>query len=279
MIWKGNGMKYFGLAIAAVTLIVSCASSGSKGDTAVQKEPFDSTYAAWAGVLQSFIHGELVDYGGLKAKRAGLDSTIRQLAGLSADRFKTMSRDEQMALWINAYNAITLRSIVDAYPVSSIKEINGVWDKKKWLVAGREVTLNEIEHKILRPEFKDPRVHFAVNCASIGCPPLKPKPFAAETLDQQLSDAASTFVNHPTRNKFNSSDGTITSSEIFSWFAEDFLPFGNDQTLPSLSKEETAVFNFIRSLANDSLAASLDSRRQWSLAYAPYDWSLNDTAN
>ncbi len=132
--------------------------------------PFDPEYTHWTAVLSGFVGGEQVDYTALKADRASLDAFIDQLATISPEELGRMTRDEKMAFWVNAYNGITLRSVVDSYPVSSIKEIDGVWKKQLWLAAGRKLTLDQIEHEILRPEYKDPRVHFAVNCASIGCP-------------------------------------------------------------------------------------------------------------
>ena len=130
-----------------------------------------------------------MDYERLKANRSVLD---RVVAGLNADAARgepSWRRDQRMAFWINAYNALTLQAIVNHYPIRgggwfsrgpspSIRQIPGVWTTLKWPVAGKTVTLDDIEHKILRPQFAEPRIHFAINCASVGCPPLAARPIA-----------------------------------------------------------------------------------------------------
>lgn len=268
-------MKNHVLAVIAMAAMVGCGSSEKK--PAMASEPFDPTYASFAAVLQEYVHGELVDYSALASGREGLDRFIAELSGLSSQEFSGMNRNQQMALWINAYNGITLRSIIDHYPVKSIKDIDGVWKKKEWHVAGRTVTLNGIENDILRPQYKDPRVHFALNCASIGCPPLLKQPFLASKLEEQLDWAAASFVKNPARTRFDTDKAEIHTSELFTWFGEDFIAgYQSPENDQHLSPEDNAVLGFLRTFADQESTGKLASVQNWSLVYESWDWSLND---
>ena len=136
------------------------------------------------------------------------------------------SRPEQFAYWINHYNARTVELILENYPIDSIKDISfsffsfGPWDEELITVEDIDLSLNDIEHRILRPIWKDPRIHYAVNCASIGCPNLLPKPFTSETSEMLLNEAAKSYVNHPRGVRFE--DGKLVLSKIFDWYIVDF---------------------------------------------------------
>lgn len=261
------------LAMAGL-LLAGCSSS--KQDAAVKPSPFDSEYTRYATVLSSYIQGESVDYKALKENRADLDGFIGELAGLTLEEYDEMDRDEKMAMWINAYNGITLRSIIDAYPVASIKDIDGVWESKRWRVAGKKVTLSDIEHNILRPDYDDPRVHFAINRASVGCPPLLNKPFLSEILDRQLDDVAKAFVNNPDRNKINPHINVVSTTEIFKWFKEDFISRYDPVEYADLDPADGAALKFIFSYADESIFEFIDESADWTVEYIPCDWSLND---
>lgn len=152
-------------------------------------DEFDHDYATYAAVLRAHVVPPRVDYRALKANRARLDGVVAEFDSPAARGEPGWSREQRLAFWINAYNAFTVRAIVDHYPIqsgaltlqprNSIRQIDGVWTTLKWRAAGRTVTLDDIEHRIVRPEFKDARIHFAVNCASIGCPPLAAEPYRA----------------------------------------------------------------------------------------------------
>lgn len=138
---------------------------------------------------------------------------------------KTLSRDEQFAFYINAYNAWTIKLILTGYPgIKSIKDLGSIfkspWKKKIARINEDIITLNHIEHDILRPKFKDPRVHFAINCASKGCPPLRSEPYQASVLDHQLDERTQAFINDFRRNRLEQQ--TLYVSSIFKWFSEDF---------------------------------------------------------
>ena len=180
------------------------------------------------------------------------------------------SRPEQFAYWVNLYNALTVRVVLDHYPVASIRDLyispglfaKGPWGRQLVEVEGEGLTLNDIEHRILRPIWGDPRIHYAVNCASIGCPNLLAEAFTAGTSDRLLDSAARAYVNHP-RGVSLQGDG-ITVSSIYNWFASDFDADGG--VLPHLLRHASA-----------ELAEQLQ-RRPRIVDYV-YDWSLNDAAD
>ncbi len=219
---------------------------------------------AYAELLKTYVHDGRVDYRGLKQAEARLDLYLKYLA--RADP-QALSRAGQMALYINAYNACTLKLILehfeDGRPVRSIKRIGGFftkpWDIRFCRVGGETLTLDEIEHDILRPVFKDPRVHFAVNCASLSCPPLISEPYREAILERQLDASTTVFINDPGSNYLE--DGKLHVSRIFKWFAEDFpegvIPF---------------VLRFARGDLRERLNAAGD---RISVRYLDYDWSLN----
>lgn len=207
-----------------------------------------------------------VDYGGVSdADRALLEKYIETLALTKVSHF---NRPEQMAFWINAYNALTLRVVLEHYPVASIRDIDlsegffadGPWDEKVLSVEGFALSLNDIEHRILRPIWNDPRIHYAVNCASIGCPNLAPNAYRSASLEEMLDQAAVAFVNAPRNIEFISDE--LTVSKIYSWFAADF---GGDGA---------SILKHLRQYADDDLQDRLKSVSH--IFDYTYDWSLND---
>lgn len=230
------------------------------GDTTGLK-PVDHTI--WDGLLQRHVKADgFVDYKGFIRDSAELNRYLDLLS--SADPESTSwSREEKMAFWINAYNAYTVKLIVDNYPVASIKDIkrgiafvNSVWDIKFIRINGKPYDLNKIEHGILRPKFKDARIHAAINCASWSCPRLQPTAFVAEKLDAQLTHAMREFMNDPVRNKISSKKAEI--SAIFKWFAGDFV------------RDAGSVRAYINRYVKEKLS------RDGKLSYLTYDWRLND---
>ncbi|MEM1177925.1 MAG: DUF547 domain-containing protein [Acidobacteriota bacterium] len=188
-------------------------------------------FAPWATFLNTYVRADAdgihrLDYrkvGELETKR--LAAYVDELAGLEPHK---LNRDEQMAYWINLYNALTVKTVLEHYPVESIKEIalppaaegGGPWDAPLVEVLGAPLSLNDIEHRILRPIWADERIHYAVNCAAVGCPNLAAVPFTGRTLDGLLDRAAAAFINHP---RAVALDGdTLTLSSLFDWYGEDF---------------------------------------------------------
>jgi hypothetical protein len=193
------------------------------------------------------------------------------LAGLAELRISDYSRDEQRAYWINMYNALTVDVVLDHYPVDSIRAIAispgffaiGPWGKKLIGVEGEQLSLDDIEHRILRPIWKDPRIHYAVNCASLGCPKLMPRAFTATNTEELLEQGARDFINSDHGARFES-DTRLVASSIYDWFQEDF---GGD---------EAGVIAHLRLYADAALEAKLDGVTD--VHDFEYDWTLNDAA-
>jgi hypothetical protein len=187
-----------------------------------------------------------------------------------------------MAFWINAYNLLTLRAIVDHYPIrgsrfslgprNSIRQIDGVWTTLRWRVAGRDVTLDEIEHGMLRPEFGDARVHMALNCASKGCPPLRSEPYTATDLDRQLDDAARRYLATPAGSRVI--DGRLLVSRIFDWYGDDFIKQYAAMHPGAGRETDRAIRGFVQQYGPPAAAAA--AKAGSTIRFLDYDWSLND---
>jgi hypothetical protein len=244
---------------------------------------FDHEYAAYADVLKAHVGRTGVDYRGLVARRAPLDLVVDAFGAVPEQELRQWTRAEQMAFWINAYNALTLRVIVDHYPIrggwfslsprNSIRQIDGAWDRLQWTVAGRQLTLDDIEHRILRPTFREPLVHVAINCASVGCPPLAREPYRAETLEAQLSAAATRYLASP-QGLVVSGDRLVVSS-IFKWYGEDFVERYAGEASGSGSPVERAIRGVIAAYGPPA-ARTLAGRSAGPIRFLPYDWSLNE---
>lgn len=215
----------------------------------------------YAELLQKYVKNGVVNYAGFKSEEDKLD---RYLSILESTDTKSLPRNAQFALYINAYNAYTIKLILSGYPgLNSIKDLGSLlqspWKKKIVRIDGKVISLDDLEHSILRPRFKDPRVHFAINCASKGCPPLRFEPYRGDSLDRQLDDATRSFLNNP--KNFRLEGDKFYVSKIFDWFGEDF---NND------------VLGFYLKYANDELKQELQKRKgSLRIDYLDYDWSLN----
>jgi len=228
-------------------------------------------HAAWDAFLRTYVVPgadgiNRVAYGRVsKPDRYGL---ARYLDMLTMTGISSHARPEQLAFWINLYNALTLRVVLDAYPVASIRDIAispglfsvGPWGRKLVTVEGEALSLDDIEHRILRPVWHDPRIHYAVNCASLGCPNLLPAAFTGANADGLLTEAARAYVNHPRGARVK--DGRLTVSSIFVWYRADF---GGD---------DKAVVAHLRQYAEPYLAAKLAPIVR--ISADAYDWALND---
>lgn len=205
----------------------------------------------------------LVDYKGFIREKPKLERYLKLLSENAPDRSK-WTKNEQLAYWINVYNAYTVKLIVDFYPTKSIRDlgprikiplIKDVWHYKFFKIAGVEMSLDEVEHGILRKEFDEPRIHFAINCASISCPALLNEAFVAERLEAQLSKVAVSFINDPTRNKLSVQAGQL--SPIFSWFKGDFTKKGT-------------LIAFLNTYAKVKISPSAR------ITFLDYNWKLNE---
>lgn len=267
---------------AFVMAILAMSWSGSMPASASGiKEDF---YASWDKALHKYVsnRGD-VNYRAWKADRGDLDSFLQSARNISAQDCAQMGKDEKLALWINLYNAFTAKLVLDHYPIqrsgfnlypnSSIRQIDGVWDKYRVACCGRSVTLSEIENKILRGEFQQPLIHFAINCASRSCPKLMNRAYKGQTLEKDLDEAAREFINDSTRNRIDLRSRKVELSKIFDWFGDDFK--GRYEAISGRSVKESGVINFVMEHVK-SPDKELLSSNKFTLGYLPYDWSLNE---
>ena len=222
------------------------------------------SHQLWNELLKSNVKPDgLVDYKGFIREKPKLEKYLKLLSENAPDR-KTWSKNEQLAYWINVYNAFTVKLIVDFYPTKSIRDlgprikiplIKDVWHYKFFKIAGVEMSLDEVEHSILRKEFEEPRIHFAINCASVSCPPLLNEAFVVANLENQLTRVATTFINDPTRYKISSQSAQL--SPIFSWFKGDFTKKGT-------------LIEFLNRYAKVKLSPNAR------VTFMEYNWNLNE---
>lgn len=239
-------------------LTLSCATS--TGKVSAPGEPV--SHDLWNDLLQQHVNDDgFVNYKGFIEDSLMLNQYLQLLA--SSHPQDTWSREEQMAYWINAYNAFTVKLIVDHYPVPSIKDIkrgipfvNTVWDIKFIHLQDQTYDLNNIEHGILRKYYDDARIHAAVNCASYSCPRLRNEAFVAKRLEEQLDDAMRSFINDPLRNRVSADKAEL--SQIFSWFSGDF------------KQDARSIREYINRYADEKLSEN------GKITYIDYDWRLND---
>jgi hypothetical protein len=254
-------MKIFRIVSFASILILlfSCQTStlGMAGTT-------PPSHQLWDQLVKAHVKPTgLVDYKGFVREKAKLESYLKLLSANAPDR-KIWTKNQQLAYWINAYNAFTVKLIVDNYPVKSIRDlgpalkipmIKDVWHYKFFKIGGVDSSLDEIEHSILRKEFDEPRIHFAINCASVSCPPLLNEAFVAEKIESQLTKVTTSFINDSSRNKITSNQAQISS--IFSWFKGDFTKKGT-------------LIDFLNTYSKVKLKSSAK------ISHLDYNWNLNE---
>ena len=245
---------------------------------------FDHSHAGWTALLKKHVvllrdgQASQVRYAALRSDRAAVGAYLALLSAVSVDTFSTFSKSEQKAFLINAYNAFTVELILTKYPaLKSIKDLGKLlstpW-KVQWItLLGSKVSLDGIEHEMLRQRgrFDDPRIHFAVNCASVGCPMLREEAFVPERLDQQLDDQTQRFMTDRTRNRFNPKSGELELSKIFSWYGEDFRQ--GHMGITSLS---VFVARYADRLADDASGQASVRNPKTDVVFLEYDWALND---
>jgi hypothetical protein len=219
-------------------------------------------HSIYSELLTKYVKNGRVNYAGFKSEETKLDDYLKILEAIDS---KSLSEDEQFAFYANAYNAWTIKLILSGYPeVKSIKDLGSLfkspWKKEIVRIDGDVLSLDNVEHDILRPRFKDPRVHFAINCAAISCPPLRPEPFQGDILNTQLDGSTRSFLNDPASYKFDGSKFYV--SRIFKWFGEDF---NHD------------VLSFYLKYAEDDLKQKLEANQsKLDIKYLDYDWALNE---
>jgi hypothetical protein len=247
-------------------------------------QSFDHQHSAWSVLLRKHVvvieggKTTQVRYAGFAADRASLQAYLSTLSSVNAAMFDAFTKPQQMAFLINAYNAYTVELILTRYPkLASIKDLGSLlqspWKKEFVPLLGKTLSLDGIEHEQLRQRgrFDDPRVHFAVNCASIGCPALREEAFVAERLDAQLEEQARRFMSDRSRNRWNGAKQQLEVSKIFDWYGEDFR-LGH--------KGITSLAGFCARYADVLADAPAERDRIRAMTakidFLDYDWKLND---
>ena len=233
----------------------------------------DHSHAAWNALLQRHVvvldggKASRVRYAGMEADQAALERYLGELSAVKQAEFDRWTRDQQMAFLINAYNAFTVRKVLTRYP-----DIKSIWDFGKifgnpfkdrfFVLLEKSSSLDEIEHETLRKKYRDPRVHYALNCASVGCPMLREEAYVGARLERQLEEQAARFLSDRSRNRL--AGGRLELSKIFDWYKDDFEP-------------RPAYFaRYAKALADDPEGQALIAAGKAPITFLDYDWSLND---
>lgn len=227
-------------------------------------ETFD--HSTWNGELEAYVDADgFIDYDAWSGDTAALDA---YLASIAEAPFDALGRDQKLAFLINAYNAFTVRLILDHWPVESIKDIPSAerWDAVRWNVGGKVWSLNQIEHEQVRPKFAEPRIHFSLVCAAVGCPPLRNEAFAAERLEEQLDGQTQYVHDHGTWFAFDAAAGVVRLTSLYDWYGGDFVQM------------EGSVLAYAAKYSAE-LKAALDAGKTPKIEWLPYDWAINSTAN
>lgn len=266
-----NRRTLLGLAAASLVPTLGVAATARfKASDAAARIAVD--HGAWDGLLETYVRPDGTGINRIAYRRwksGGRAALDRYLAMLETVAVTRLSRAEQYAFWVNLYNARTIAVVLDHYPVASIRDINlggslfggGPWSARLMTIEGEKLSLDDVEHKILRPIWGDPRTHYAVNCASIGCPNLARQAYTAARTGALLEAGARAYVGHP--RGVNVADGVIEASKIYDWFAEDF-------------GDETRLRRHWTRYADPTKQAAIAAATR--IGRYSYDWSLNDAA-
>lgn len=246
-------------------LLLAVILAGANARSAVAEDGFD--HSPWDVLLKQYANaiGE-VDYAALKANRGPLDAYVASLAAASPDSRKELfpNRATELSYWLNAYNALTIRGVVDAYPVKSVRDLGalfGFFRRKDYTLGGRKLSLQDLENEIIRKRYHDPRIHFAIVCASVSCPRLDREAFVAVRLEDQLDRVTRRSMAEDRNVAIDAGAKTVTLTILFKWYAEDF---GG----PAL--------DFVRRYSPPARVALLDQAgKRAKIRFFDYDWSLN----
>jgi len=271
-----SDLRYSGFVVGLLAALSCFQALGySQG---LDGQAFD--YADYAEVLKAYVdENGMVDYQQLKARPQRLSAYVKAIATLPRPRYLTWDDRAKIAFWLNAYNGLTLKAIIDNYPIkasflksriypkNSIRQIPGIWDKIKFTVMGRQV---------LRVEFNEPRIHMAMVCAALGCPPLRNEPYLGSRLDEQLDDQTRNFLGHRQKLRIDRGKGLVYLSPIFKWFKNDFVRTGASAgNVGRHGKEMSSVLSFIARYLDEADGRYVRAG-DFKVKYLDYDWSLNE---
>jgi hypothetical protein len=246
-------------------------------------QAFDHAHGTWNSLLERHVvlisegRASQLDYAGMLRDRAALQAYLQGLSAVELTTYQAWSREQRLAFLINAYNAFTVELVLRGYPgIESIKDLGSLfrsaWKRRFFSLLGEQRHLDNLEHDLIRAPgvFDEPRIHFAVNCASIGCPMLREEAYVADQLDSQLEDATRRFLADPARNRFDAASARLQVSKIFDWYGDDFV---NATSGGSGIKSYFAAYATLLSQAPEvrSRLRSGDFRME----FLDYDWGLN----
>ena len=272
-------LRIFSALLISFCLTIPLTSSGS-----LQQSTFDHTYAKYHRLLRKHVVMTRVNYTTLKQERSTLNEVVQAFSHATESDFTRWSTPRQLAFLINAYNIFTLQTIVDHYPIerrwfdfwnpaNSIKQISGVWSTFRWQLAGSQMSLDDIEHNVIRRNYAEPRIHFALNCASISCPPLKSVPYVDVRLEQQLTLAARDFL--ASDEGIRVEGDYLYVSRLFDWYGDDFVAdYDNLVEVPGTARDR-AIAGIVATYGPSEASQVAQSGRAH-IRFLPYDWSLND---
>ncbi|MFK7963340.1 MAG: DUF547 domain-containing protein [Burkholderiaceae bacterium] len=244
---------------------------------------FDHGYPAFTELLGKYVAwnakgtATAVDYAGFKKDRAALGKVLARMSAVTQTQFDSFSRDEQLVFLINAYNAFTVELILTEYPdLDSIKDLGSLfsspWSKDFFELLGEKRTLDWVEHTQIREsgKYKEPRIHFVVNCASIGCPALRPEALTPETLEASLEDSTKRFFNDKTRNYYDASDDELKVTKLLDWYEGDFT-----QGDMGINSREQFLARYAAELSDDPAVQARIKDGKIDIDFTDYDWALN----
>ncbi len=244
--------------ILPILFVIISFSAG--GDVFSSDTNFDHQYKNYGLILNDHVSSGKVDYGKLKTNSADLDLVLVEFASVTKAEFDSWDKDKQLAYLINLYNAATLDLVADNYPLKSIKDIGDPWDKKIVNLHGNSISLNQLEHEVIRKNYKEPRIHFALVCAAKGCPVLISDAYVGSKLESQLDTVTKNFLSAGDKNKIDDANQVIVVSSIFDWFAGDF---------------EAGSGSVVAFLA-PYYSKNPEDLKSYQIKYTDYDWTLND---
>jgi hypothetical protein len=253
-------MKPYFISILSIFLLVLVLTN--KLATA---DTLDQSNGQYSKVLNAYVTDGLVDYSGLKSDPKDLNQYLEQTSLVTKEAFERWSKNEQLAFLINLYNAQTLNLVANNYPVKSIKDIagnsGGPWEKPIVTLFGEKITLNSLENEVIRKNYPEPRIHFALVCAALGCPVLINKPYQSATLDKQLDQQTKVFLMDSDKNSIDTKKRVLRLSPIFDWFKEYFI------------LQSGSVIEFVNPYFDNQATG------EFKIEYTNYDWTLNDLSS
>ncbi|MBW7995904.1 MAG: DUF547 domain-containing protein [Candidatus Glassbacteria bacterium] len=243
-------------------------------------QEFNHRHLQYDRLSGNYVQSGMVDYSGLKTDSRALDQYLDGLAQVAETRFNSWSESQQLAFLINLYNAATLGLILENYPVKSIKDIGGFfkgpWGQPVVSLFGGTITLNTLEHEIVRKKYDEPRIHLALVCAAKGCPPLRSEAYTDQKLNMQLDDQAKQFFGNPLKFRIDRRKNVVYLSPIFKWYGEDFIgKYTPEVGFGGLDADDRAVVNFSsRYLGKEDRKYLIGGG--YKVKYLDYDWSINE---